>query len=274
MKRNNYARDGIEKYDLSFQYLFRDFPIWHNHEYWEFPVVLSGIFKHSINSQVELIEKNTAYLIRPDDCHKLEKKTNTVSMINILMKDSYVKRICSQFSPDLYDNLLKQKSIIKLTLEDSQSSELFGNIYSLQESINDEKTYNYISNIISFFVFGRVTQLTLTTFDNKPIWLSSLLQQAHLLGNRQWQTSDLVQFSGYSQGHLCRVFKEYLGCTPIQYLTSIKMIHARNYLEFSDLSIIEISVELGYTNSSHFNHVFKTHNGMSPTRYRKIYRKK
>ncbi len=274
MQTSTYNRAGIEKYDLSFQYIFKDFPIWHNHEYWEFPVVMSGTFKHSLNNEVFLVEKNTAYLIRPDDCHKLEKKTSKVSMINILMRDSFVKKICSQFADDLYEKILHQKTEIRLTLEDKQTAELFSNIYSLQENINDGKTYEYIANIIGFFIFGRIAQLTLTTLDDKPRWLSNLLQQAHIMRNRKWQVQDLLQFSGYSQGHLCRVFNEYLGCTPIQYLTKVKMIHACNYLAYSDLSIIEIAFELGYTNSSHFNYVFKSHHHMSPMQYRKLHRVK
>lgn len=274
MQKNTYLRDGIDKYDLSFQYLFKDYPTFHKHEYWEFPVILSGTYKHTINDNVYFVDKNCAYLIRPNDCHKWEKKTSKVSMINILMKDDFVKNICSQFSNELYDNLLAQQTEIQITLEDKQTSELFGNIYSLQENINDEKTYDYISKIIAFFIFGKITQMTLSAFDDKPQWLSTLLQQAHILGNRQWQVEDMLQFCGYSQGHLCRVFKEYLGCTPIQYLTKVKMIHACNYLEFSDLSIIEIAFELGYTNSSHFNYVFKSSHHISPMKYRQQHRSK
>ncbi len=272
--KNLYARDGNEQYDLSFQYIFKDYPHLHRHEYWEFPVVMSGTYKHYIENEMMFVEKNTAYLIRPDDTHKWEKKTVKVSMLNILMRDEFVRDICAQFSPELYENLLKRKPYIQLKLDDKQVSELFGNIYSLQENIADEKTYNYISKIIAFFIFGKITQLSLATFDNKPQWLSNLLQQAHILGNRKWKVEDLSEFSGYSQGHLCRVFNEYLGCTPIQYLTKVKMIHACNYLSFSDLSIIEIAFELGYTNSSNLNHVFKSYYGMSPMQYRKLLRVK
>ncbi len=272
--RNTYGRDGNDKYDLSFQYIFKDYPQWHNHEYWEFPVVLSGELKHSLGEDVSIVGKNTAYLIRPEDYHKWEKKSSKVSMLNILMKDDYVRRICDQFSSELYDNIVSQPTTIQLTLEDKQISELFSNIYSLQERINDEKSYNYISNIIAFFIFGRVTQLTLSTLDNKPQWFSNLLQQAHILRNRKWKVEDLSEFSGYSQGHLCRVFNEYLGCTPKQYLTKVKMSHACNYLAFSDLSVIEIAFELGYTNSSNLNHVFKQHYNISPIQYRKLHRLK
>ncbi len=270
--KNTYNRDGNEKYDLSFQYIFKDYPTFHNHEYWEFPVVMSGSYKHSIGNTSAIVEKNTAFLIRPDDIHKWEKKSPKVSMINVLMKDGFVREVCKSFSEDLYDNLLIWKPYIQLTLRDSQTAELFENVYSLQNNINDEKKYNYISKIIAFFIFGRITQQNLSTLDNKPQWFSKLLQQAHIMGNRKWKVDDLLEVSGYSQGHLCRIFNEYLGCTPIQYLTKIKMIHACNYLEFSDLSIIEIAFELGYTNSSHFNHVFKQHHGISPIHYRKQHR--
>ncbi len=270
--KNTYQHDGIENYDVYFQYIFRDYPIWHSHEYWEFPVVMSGAYKHTIGDGSVIVEKNTAYLIRPDDYHKWEKKTQKASMINILMKDEFVRNICAQFSDLLYDDLVNQQPYIQLTLEEKQTADLFSNIYTLQENINNEKIYNYVAKVIAFFIFGKVAQLMLSTFDDKPRWFSNLLQQAHIMGNRKWKVEDLSEFSGYSQGHLCRVFNEYLGCTPIQYLTKIKMVHACNYLTFSDMPIIDIAFELGYTNSSHLNHIFKKHHGISPMQYRKMHR--
>ncbi len=274
MQTNTYKRDSdSSKYDLSFQYIFKDFPILHDHEYWEFPIVLSGSIKHTINNTCCTIDKNTAYLIRPGDCHKLEKLSSSVSMLNILMLDSFVRRMCAHFSSDLYDNLLKLGDI-KISLTDQQTSELFNNVYALQENANNEATYNFVSRIIVFFILGRVAQLSLTAVDNKPVWLSNLLQEAHILRNRKWGIQDLLDQCGYSQAHLCRVFNDHLGCTPIQYLTKIKMIHACNYLNYSDLSITEIAFELGYANISHFNHVFKTYFQMSPLQYRKSFRTK
>lgn len=269
MQTNTYNRDTSSfKYDMTFQYIFRDYPYLHDHDYWEFPIVLTGEIKHTINGSCQIFDKNTAYLIRPKDCHLLEKKSDTLSMLNILMRDSFVRKMCSCFSEDLYDNLLKF-DYIRITLDDKQTTELFNSVYALQENSNDDANYQFLERIILASIIAKVAQLSLTVNDNKPRWLSELLQQAHILKNRKWQIQDLLDTCGYSQAHLCRIFNQYLGCTPIQYLTKIKMIHACNYLNYSDLSIIEIAFELGYTNSSHFNHVFKAHFHMSPMQYRK-----
>ena len=43
--------------DYAYNLLYHDFPILHNHNYWEFLIVLSGEYKHTINGREELINR-------------------------------------------------------------------------------------------------------------------------------------------------------------------------------------------------------------------------
>lgn len=79
---------------------------------------------------------------------------------------------------------------------------------------------------------------------------------------------DLARRVNYSQYHFIRIFKKETGRSPFEYLTDFRLEKAREFLSTTKLSIIEISLQCGFQNSSHFANVFKLHTGISPSKYR------
>ncbi len=69
-------------------------------------------------------------------------------------------------------------------------------------------------------------------------------------------------------------FKEYMGCSPLQYIISLRMTNAMNLLENTDYNITQISYAVGYENVSYFRRLFQKHTGMTPGEYQRSKRKK
>jgi AraC family transcriptional regulator, activator of mtrCDE len=78
--------------------------------------------------------------------------------------------------------------------------------------------------------------------------------------------------SAYSPTHLRRVFKQYLGYSPQDYLIALRVSAACALLSGTDLSIQEIAAQSGFGNISTFNRHFKRNIGESPRRYRQTYK--
>ncbi len=66
-----------------------------------------------------------------------------------------------------------------------------------------------------------------------------------------------------------RCFKQYMGMTPMQYITAIRINKAKELLKSTDYSIQEISSLSGYDNPLYFSRVFRKQTGFSPSHYRK-----
>ncbi len=66
-----------------------------------------------------------------------------------------------------------------------------------------------------------------------------------------------------------RMFKQYMGVPPLQYIRSIRIRRAKELLEGSDYTIGEISAIVGYENPLYFSRIFKQATGVSPREYRK-----
>lgn len=72
-----------------------------------------------------------------------------------------------------------------------------------------------------------------------------------------------------SKYHLCRIFKESMKMTVIDYLNIIKVKSACSLLESSDKSVLEISQLCGFNSTAYFSNVFKKIMKTSPSRYKK-----
>ena len=71
--------------------------------------------------------------------------------------------------------------------------------------------------------------------------------------------------------YLLRTFKEATGCTLLWYHNHIRCEKAKELLMRSDLSVSQAGEQTGFASSSHFSHVFKKMEGMTPSEFRSAY---
>ena len=92
----------------------------------------------------------------------------------------------------------------------------------------------------------------------------------YLMNNYREQV-DLRQLSGLvnmAEGSLCRFFRMKMGMTVFEYLNQLKVELACKLLMDKDLSILEVCLDSGFNNLSHFNKQFKKINSLPPSEYR------
>lgn len=71
-----------------------------------------------------------------------------------------------------------------------------------------------------------------------------------------------------SERECYRLFKNCLGMSPMEYLTTLRLAKARELLMSTQKNILEIAVETGFGNSSYFGKLFKQQHHMTPKQYR------
>lgn len=86
--------------------------------------------------------------------------------------------------------------------------------------------------------------------------------------HRELSLSECAHSVNLSVWRLCHVFRSNVGMSPIQYLKALRMERARYLLEYSFLSVKEITHCVGLNDKSHFVRDFKKAYGEPPTRYR------
>ncbi|MDR0387971.1 MAG: AraC family transcriptional regulator, partial [Treponema sp.] len=74
----------------------------------------------------------------------------------------------------------------------------------------------------------------------------------------------IAKILGMNCSYLCRHFKRETGKTISAYVNEIKTDEAKRLLESTELSIVDISTQLGYSSQNYFQTIFKGIAGMTP----------
>lgn len=79
---------------------------------------------------------------------------------------------------------------------------------------------------------------------------------------------ELSDTNHISEEYLSRLFKKELGVNLTTYIGNLRTKKAAELLKTSKLSIAEIAMYVGYSDSNYFVKVFKKRYGMTPSTYR------
>ena len=81
---------------------------------------------------------------------------------------------------------------------------------------------------------------------------------------------EMADYSSVSPFYLSKLFKDEKGVTFINFITDKRLDKGRELLSKSDLSIKEITAQIGYNDQNYFSRIFKNKFGLSPKEYRQL----
>jgi AraC-type DNA-binding domain-containing proteins len=109
--------------------------------------------------------------------------------------------------------------------------------------------------------------------NNYPkIFLYSRLVHSKLFIDKHYSEkidlNDISEEAYCSKYHFIRLFKKIYNRTPHQYLSFVRLEHAKIMLK-TDTSIVDICFEIGFENSPSFTSLFKKTYGKTPSEYKR-----
>jgi AraC family transcriptional regulator len=84
----------------------------------------------------------------------------------------------------------------------------------------------------------------------------------------EFHLEQLAARAGLSKFYFNRLFKNAMGVSPSRYQINLRMDEAKRLLRETKKSALEIALDVGYTNPSHFAQLFRKETGLSPSGYR------
>ena len=105
-----------------------------------------------------------------------------------------------------------------------------------------------------------------------PVVEALIHKLTHSFNDPEFSLSAALESTGYSKDHIRRRFSEATGMTPSEYLTDIRVTHAKKFLQKQKelkLSISDVGTMCGYYDTHYFARVFKQRTGMTPSQYAK-----
>lgn len=84
--------------------------------------------------------------------------------------------------------------------------------------------------------------------------------------------TELAREATLSREYLCRSFRKMLGVSPIDYLISVRLFHAKQMLNQTSDPVKRISEACGFSSEQYFFALFRRKVGMTPLQYRQYVR--
>ncbi len=78
----------------------------------------------------------------------------------------------------------------------------------------------------------------------------------------------LVRLCGRDKAHVSRVVRRVAGITPTELVNGLRLEQAARALRFSRHSILDIALDCGFVNQTHFHRLFRLRFGTTPLRFR------
>lgn len=240
----------------------------HCHDYYELFMISKGKCVHRVNGGKQHLAEGDLVFIRPDDIHCYEQEDGgDCEFINIACSNQVIRDAFNYLGDSLCrDKLLSNKLPPCITLSSIEKNEYMDRYFKLNAVSQVDKSTARI--IFLGLLMELLMQYLLNPSDiscnGTPLWFDAVLKQMQKKENFQRGLERMIALSERSRGHLNRTFKRYLDTTPTNYINQIRLNFAKNLLLTTSLNVIDISIEAGFRNLSHFNHLFKNHFHISP----------
>jgi AraC family transcriptional regulator len=105
-----------------------------------------------------------------------------------------------------------------------------------------------------------------------PRWLRQARELLHARFREKLSLDEVAEGIGVHPSHLSRVFQQQYHCTLGDYVRRLRIESACRQLSASDTPLIDIALELGFSDQSHFCKTFKHLMGVTPVAFRKVHR--
>jgi two-component system response regulator YesN len=135
---------------------------------------------------------------------------------------------------------------------------------------NQEDLCAWISAALNEFI-----ELVYSSQDSKKITqITPVINYIDANYDKSVTLAEMARISHLSVSRLAHVFKEQMGITIIDYLTSVRIERAKQLLLATEQNCTEICFQVGYNNQSYFTRTFKELAGMTPMQFRAKNRRK
>jgi len=172
------------------------------------------------------------------------------------------------FSGSVTKNLYAENSLIQIGYDE----EMVGLYRKLLEVSNSERP-GY-QQLLSGILIHLLAYLFYRERDKnwKDKEILTKIDKARLIIRERINTSispeELAPLLNMSYTWFRRMFKQYTGLAPAQYIAQLKIQKAKEQLSISNKTIKEIALELGYESIDYFSIQFRKQTGQTPTQFR------
>ena len=247
----------------------------HWHDEFEIIYVKSGFLTVSISGENYIGKSGDAFVVSPGNLHFMGSQTGNVDYFTFLFPLKYISFRTDDILDDkLLEPLNSGHLIISPEIEDTvkEQCEQLVEIYGVKKEESQSKITAQIKTKIILLQF--ILELWKKGFivENDTGGKNTVEKEMVSYIQQNFTGKILLKEFGeqfhLSEKYISRYFKEHFHITISQYVTYLRLEHAKQLLQDTDIPVTEVAMQSGYQNVSYFIRSFKKTYGMSPLKYR------
>lgn len=247
----------------------------HWHDEFEIIYVKSGFLTVSISGENYIGNPGDAFVVSPGNLHFMGSQTGNVDYFTFLFPLKYISFRTDDILDDkLLEPLNSGHLIISPEIEDTvkEQCEQLVEIYGAKKEESQSKITAQIKTKIILLQF--ILELWKKGFivENDTSGKNTVEKEMVSYIQQNFTGKILLKEFGeqfhLSEKYISRYFKEHFHITISQYVTYLRLEHAKQLLQDTDIPVTEVAMQSGYQNVSYFIRSFKKTYGMSPLKYR------
>ncbi len=269
-KDDPFSTYHIENRGQSFQ-----IPV-HWHVELEIIYVKSGFLTVNISGENYIGKPGDAFVVSPGNLHFMGSQTGTVDYFTFLFPLKYIAfRSDDMLDDKLIEPLNSGHLMISPEIKDTvkEQCEQLARVYAAEIDKSESKITSQIRKKIILLQFihelwkkGFIVENDTTGRNTVEKEMVSYIQQNYM---GKILLREFGEQFHLSEKYISRYFKEHFHITLSQYVTYLRLEHAKQMLQETDISVTEVAMQSGYQNISYFIRSFKKTYGVSPLKYRK-----
>lgn len=269
-KDDPFSTYHIENAGRSFQ-----IPV-HWHDEFEIIYVRSGFLTVSISGESYIGKTGEAFVVSPGNLHLMGSQSGTVDYYTFLFPLKYISfRTDDMLDEKLLEPLNSGHLMICPRVKDT-AKELCEQLIEIYEAKNDESVSKITTQvrtkiillqfIIEMWKKGFVIENDTSGRNTVEKEMVSYIQQ-NFTGKISLR--EFGEQFHLSEKYISRYFKEHFHITLSQYVTYLRLEHAKQLLQDTDIPVTDVAMQSGYQNVSYFIRSFQKAYAVSPLKYRK-----
>ena len=269
-KDDPFSTYHIENAGRSFQ-----IPV-HWHDEFEIIYVRSGFLTVSISGESYIGKTGEAFVVSPGNLHLMGAQTGTVDYYTFLFPLKYISfRTDDMLDEKLLEPLNSGHLMICPRVKDTAKElcEQLIEIYMAKKDESESKITTQVRTKIILLQFilemwkkGFVIENDTSGRNTVEKEMVSYIQQ-NFTGKISLR--EFGEQFHLSEKYISRYFKEHFHITLSQYVTYLRLEHAKQLLQDTDIPVTDVAMQSGYQNVSYFIRSFQKAYAVSPLKYRK-----
>ncbi|WP_273852117.1 AraC family transcriptional regulator [Guptibacillus spartinae] len=238
----------------------------HFHEYYVIGFIESGQRRLSCKNKEYEIGTGDLIFFNPYDNHACESINNeTLDYRCLNIKPEVMRKVTKEITGQDY-----LPSFVSPVSYRSEHANLLHNLHQMvMDEISDlekeETFYFLIQQLIEEYAVAKEDTQIVTKHEIEKVCRFLETHYAEDIG-----LEDLATVANMNKYSLLRSFTRYLGITPYRYLQTVRINEAKDRLE-QGMKPLDVAMETGFIDQSHFSHIFKEFIGLTPGQYRDIF---